>query len=124
MKSVTVRGVTMTCADKVVENNRYALFEDSTTRTVNSITVLKAGQRTRGHYHPHCETYRFEAEGLRLVIDDTSYVGLKDSTINIRPNQFHQVINDTDQDIAFLCQWDGTQAGVSNYTKGKELVPN
>lgn len=102
---ILVAGHSVSKSLLVVSNDVYDIYTDESEELVQSITVLKAGQRTRGHKHGHWETYHFEEAGLELYLNGLCRKIESPSTIEIAPKVHHVVYNHTDRDIAFRCTW-------------------
>lgn len=102
---IEVSGIKISTSKMTVDNERYSIYEDQTNDLVNSITVLKPKQSTRGHTHKHWESYRFDKTGGTLYLNGLGMDITADQKIEIPPNTHHRVINDSNEAISFLCQW-------------------
>lgn len=70
-----------------------------------SRTILEAGASTRGHDHPHEETYVFvRGEGV-LELDGTAYSVRAGSAFLVGPSVFHRV--KATMELEFYCTFPG-----------------
>lgn len=102
---VVVAGVGISTDKMTVDNERYSIYEHKVGDIVNSITVLKPRQSTRGHAHKHWETYQFEQPGITLFLNGLGHDIVEAKKIEIPPKTHHRVFNNSDKPVAFLCQW-------------------
>lgn len=103
--NIVVAGVGISPDKMTVDNERYSIYENKVGDIVNSITVLKPRQSTRGHAHKHWETYQFEQPGVTLFLNGLGHDIVEAKKIEIPPKTHHRVINTSDEPVAFLCQW-------------------
>lgn len=101
----------------VRSDERYDLydasFEDGFTI---SMTILKPGRETRGHSHENQEAYLFlKGRGKLLLRSEDGEEVVHEVDANSKPGQmfliesnwFHKVINESDEDMIFVCLFPG-----------------
>ncbi|MFL2705041.1 MAG: cupin domain-containing protein [Gammaproteobacteria bacterium] len=96
----------------VKEDERYIVKDNSTLKNlIVSSTDLKPGKSTSGHNHPgQEEVYNFvKGKGLMKIDEDVFPVSEGD-VILIEDGQFHQVINDSTENLYFVCVFDGSRS--------------
>ena len=96
----------------VKEDERYIVKDNSTLKNlIVSSTDLKPGKSTSGHNHPgQEEVYKFvKGKGLMKIDEDVFPVSEGD-VILIEDGQFHQVINDSTENLYFVCVFDGSRS--------------
>jgi quercetin dioxygenase-like cupin family protein len=89
-------------------NEQYDIYDCRIADTVVSITYLKPHQSTSGHRHPHSELYVCIKGKGRLktsaLMKEQFAPGVH---FNIPENIFHQVLNESNETIIFMCIWKG-----------------
>jgi oxalate decarboxylase/phosphoglucose isomerase-like protein (cupin superfamily) len=92
-----------------VRDERYTVWDSTITlpggEAVLSLTYLNPNQSTRGHSHPHAETYELlSGEGF-LFLGDAMQPMKSSFPYQIPPDTFHQVINTGNGITIILCRW-------------------
>ena len=78
---------------------------------VVSSTDLKPGKSTSGHKHPgQEEVYNFVSGEGKMKIDEDIFPVKKGDVILIEDGKFHQVINDSRENLYFVCVFDGSRS--------------
>ena len=78
---------------------------------VVSSTDLKPGKSTSGHKHPgQEEVYNFVRGEGKMKIDEDIFPVKKGDVILIEDGKFHQVINDSRENLYFVCVFDGSRS--------------
>lgn len=113
--SMIVSGIEFKEEHLKISNENYDLFEFEEGGRGFSATVLKPNMSTRGHRHTHPEVYLFSVSGATLQIDNASIPVVGGLFKVIRGDQFHRVINDTNEPYTFACHWDLKDVGSKNY---------
>lgn len=86
-------------------SSQYSIVDIEHDGFVFSETRLFAGKQTNGHRHIHGELYYIvSGEGI-LRRDEESRTLKPRMAIFIRPNEYHQVINDAEKDMIFITVW-------------------
>ena len=96
----------------VKDDDRYVVKDNSMLNNlVLSSTDLKPGKSTSGHSHPgQEEVYNFiKGKGMMKIDEDIFDVQAGD-VILIEDGQFHQVLNNSDKNLYFVCVFDGTRS--------------
>lgn len=89
---------------KRADDDTYEIVDMKGEEVVMSVTVLHPHKSTKGHKHANEEIYYFHQDAVIQV--DTHEVWVKPGTfLIIKPNEFHRVVNDTDEDLSFGCCW-------------------
>ena len=94
-------------------NEQYDIYDSRIADTVVSITYLKPHQSTSGHKHPHPELYICcEGKGWLQIGELGEHVtGPREIAARTRHDipagVFHQVRNESDEPLIFLCIWRG-----------------
>lgn len=93
----------------IKDNETYVLKDNKTLKNlVISSTLLHAWQSTRGHYHAgQEEVYHFVRGCGTMELDGTSFEVKAGDVVLIEDGVFHRVHNDTDEDLYFVCVFDG-----------------
>ena len=96
----------------VKDDDRYIVKDNSLLKNlVLSSTDLKPGKSTSGHKHPgQEEVYNFVKGSGLMKIDDNTFAVSEGDVILIEDGQFHQVINNSDQNLYFVCVFDGSRS--------------
>ena len=95
----------------VKDNETYLLRDNKLLKNlVLSSTLLLPGKETRGHSHRGKEEvyYFVEGEGVMIVRYDMFKVKAGD-VVMIPDGAFHQVQNRTDEDLYFVCVFEGNR---------------
>ena len=96
----------------VKDDDRYVVKDNSMLNNlVLSSTDLKPGKSTSGHSHPgQEEVYNFiKGKGMMKIDEDIFDVQAGD-VILIEDGQFHQVLNNSDKNLYFVCVFDGSRS--------------
>ena len=97
----------------IVKDNEVYLLKDNKhlNNLVLSSTKLYRGQSTRGHRHPGQEEVYFFVQGYGEMIvgneDDATFQVKPGDVVLIPDGAFHQVINNSDEELYFVCVFDG-----------------
>ena len=97
--------------ETVKNDDRYIVKDNaSLNNLVVSSTDLKPGKSTSGHKHPgQEEVYNFiQGSGLMKIDEEVFPVSVGD-VILIEDGKFHQVINNSDKNLYFVCVFDGSR---------------
>ena len=97
------------CGEIVKANDTY-IVKDNThlNNLVVSSTRLYPGKQTTGHTHAGQEEVYFFIEGEGLMKIEEALWPVKAGDIKlIEDGEFHQVINDGEGDLYFVCVFDG-----------------
>lgn len=95
---------------KIVKNDdTYTVIDNNVlTRTVVSSTLLRPGKSTRGHEHKgQEEVYIFIRGKGVMVLGESNFKVEGGDVIIVRDGEFHRVINPSDEDIYFVCVFEG-----------------
>ena len=85
------------------ETEVYTVTDLYMNKLVVSKTVLHPNQHTRGHSHNLDEVY-FVVKGKGKLKFDNEIMEIKEGDIiTIDHGKFHQTINESDEDLIFLC---------------------
>ena len=95
----------------VKEDERYTVKDNSSLNNlIVSSTDLKPGKSTSGHAHPgQEEVYNFVRGSGMMKVDDEVFAVSSGDVILIEDGQFHQVINNSDDNLYFVCVFDGSR---------------
>ena len=96
----------------IVKNDeRYVVKDNSSLKNlVVSSTDLKPGKSTSGHSHPgQEEVYNFIKGSGNMKIDEEIFSVSEGDIILIEDGQFHQVINNSNENLYFVCVFDGSR---------------
>ena len=95
----------------VKDDERYIVKDNSTLNNlVVSSTDLKPGKSTSGHNHPgQEEVYNFVSGSGFMKVDDDTFPVKEGDIVLIEDGQFHQVINNSDKNLYFVCVFDGSR---------------
>ena len=93
----------------VKANDTYEVKDNShLNNLVLSSTRLYPGKQTTGHTHPGQEEVYFFIEGEGLIKIEEALWPVKAGDVRlIEDGEFHQVINDGEEDLYFVCVFDG-----------------
>ena len=96
----------------VKDDDRYIVKDNAfLNNLIVSSTDLKPGKSTSGHKHPgQEEVYNFVKGSGKMKIDDSTFAVKEGDVILIEDGQFHQVINDSDENLYFVCVFDGSRS--------------
>lgn len=96
----------------VKDDERYVVKDNSLLNNlVVSSTDLKPGKSTSGHDHPgQEEVYNFVKGSGKMKVDDEIFKIKEGDVILIEDGKFHQVINDTKENLYFVCVFDGSRS--------------
>ena len=97
----------------IVKNDeRYVVKDNSSLKNlVVSSTDLKPGKSTSGHSHPgQEEVYNFIKGSGNMKIDEEIFSVSEGDIILIEDGQFHQVINNSNENLYFVCVFDGSRS--------------
>lgn len=92
-------------AELVKSNETYDIHDYKMEHLVLSTTRLHPGKETRGHKHPGQEEEVYiclEGTGKLQLGEDTSAFS-KGDLVTIPVGVFHKVVNDSLEDLVFLC---------------------
>ena len=94
----------------VIKDNEVYKLKDNTTlnNLVVSSTDMKPHQSTNGHTHAgQEEVYIFVRGSGIMKIDETMHVVKEGDVRLIYDGAFHKVINDNNEELYFVCVFDG-----------------
>ena len=96
----------------VKDDDRYIVKDNSTLNNlVISSTDLKPGKSTSGHNHPgQEEVYNFVKGAGKMKIDGDIFSVNAGDVIMVEDGKFHQVINDSKENLYFVCVFDGSRS--------------
>ena len=96
----------------VKDDEKYVVKDNSLLKNlIVSSTDLNPGKSTSGHSHPgQEEVYNFVKGSGEMKIDEEVFPVTEGDVILIEDGQFHQVINDSDEDLYFVCVFDGVRS--------------
>ena len=96
----------------VKDDDRYVVKDNvALNNLVVSSTDLKPGKSTSGHKHPgQEEVYNFVRGEGKMKIDEDIFQVKKGDVILIEDGKFHQVINDSRENLYFVCVFDGSRS--------------
>lgn len=97
---------------KFVADNDIYTVKDNThlNNLVLSSTVLQSGKNTSGHSHEGQEEVYYFTEGTGIMkIDDTQFPVSAGDIILIDDGEYHQVFNNSDSTLRFVCVFDGNR---------------
>ena len=95
----------------VKDDERYVVKDNSSLKNlVVSSTDLKPGKSTSGHSHPgQEEVYNFVKGSGLMKIDQDIFPVTEGDIILIQDGKFHQVINNSKENLYFVCVFDGSR---------------
>ena len=97
----------------VVKDDEKYVVKDNTSlkNLVVSSTDLKPGKSTSGHKHPgQEEVYNFVKGSGMMKVDENIFPVSEGDVILIEDGQFHQVINNSGDNLYFVCVFDGSRS--------------
>tara|TARA_Y100001970_G_scaffold22173_1_gene25533 strand:+ start:5473 stop:5802 length:330 start_codon:yes stop_codon:yes gene_type:complete len=96
----------------VKDDDRYIVKDnDSLNNLVVSSTDLKPGKSTSGHKHAgQEEVYNFVKGEGKMKVDEDIFSVKEGDVILIEDGKFHQVINDSNKNLYFVCVFDGSRS--------------
>ena len=96
----------------VKDDDRYVVKDNSLLNNlVVSSTDLKPGKSTSGHDHPgQEEVYNFVKGSGKMKVDHKTFKVKEGDVILIEDGKFHQVINDSKENLYFVCVFDGSRS--------------
>jgi len=97
--------------ETVKEDDRYIVKDNNKLNNlIVSSTELKPGKSTSGHSHPgQEEVYNFVTGSGLMKIDEEVFPVKEGDVILIEDGQFHQVINNSERSLYFVCVFDGSR---------------
>jgi len=97
--------------ETVKEDDRYIVKDNNKLNNlIVSSTELKPGKSTSGHSHPgQEEVYNFVTGSGLMKIDEEVFPVKEGDVILIEDGQFHQVINNSERILYFVCVFDGSR---------------
>ena len=95
----------------VKKDERYTVKDNcALVNLVLSSTDLNPGKSTSGHSHAgHEEVYNFVKGTGEMKIDEKVFSVSEGDVVLIEDGQFHQVINNSEDNLYFVCVFDGTR---------------
>jgi len=95
----------------VKKDDRYEVIDNNFLKNlIVSSTNLNPGKSTSGHSHVgQEEVYHFVKGKGQMKIDDEVFPVFEGDLILIEDGKFHQVINDSDKPLYFVCVFDGSR---------------
>ena len=97
---------------KIVHSNETYDVIDNTSLDglIVSKTVLHPGKETGGHNHKGQEEVYIFTKGIgRMVVGENTYMVRESSIILIPDGDFHKVWNEGEEDLIFICVFDGNR---------------
>ena len=97
--------------DIVKDNDIYQLKDNTSLKNlVLSSTLLHAGKQTTGHKHEGQEEVYFFVSGFgEMSVDDKRFNIKPGDIVLIEDGEFHRVYNTSEQDLYFVCVFDGNR---------------
>ena len=97
--------------DILKDNNIYQLRDNTSLKNlVLSSTLLHAGKEATGHKHEGQEEVYFFISGLgEMSIDDKRFSVKPGDIVLIEDGEFHRVYNTSQEDLYFVCVFDGSR---------------
>ena len=95
----------------VKEDDRYVVRDNTFLKNlIISSTDLKPGRSTSGHSHSgQEEVYNFVKGNGQMKIEDKTFPVSEGDIILIEDGKFHQVINNSKENLYFVCVFDGSR---------------
>mgnify|MGYP001354550794 CR=1 FL=1 len=96
----------------VKDDNRYVVKDNSALKNlIVSSTDLKPGKSTSGHSHAgQEEVYNFVKGSGQMKVDEDVFPVTEGDVILIEDGKFHQVINNSEENLYFVCVFDGVRS--------------
>ena len=96
----------------VKEDDKYIVKDNQMLRNlVVSSTDLKPGKSTSGHTHPgQEEVYSFIKGSGKMKVDEKTFPVEEGDLILVEDGSFHQVINNSKENLYFVCVFDGSRS--------------
>ena len=97
----------------VVKDDENYVVKDNTSlnNLVISSTDLKPGKSTSGHSHAgQEEVYNFIKGSGMMKVDEEVFSVKEGDAVLIEDGSFHQVINNSDKHLYFVCVFDGSRS--------------
>ena len=96
----------------VKEDDRYTVKDNQMLKNlVVSSTDLKPGKSTSGHAHPgQEEVYNFIKGSGKMKVDEETFHVKEGDLILVQDGSFHQVINNSKENLYFVCVFDGSRS--------------
>tara|TARA_Y100000741_G_scaffold234120_1_gene178984 strand:+ start:151 stop:480 length:330 start_codon:yes stop_codon:yes gene_type:complete len=98
---------------EVVKDDEKYVVKDNVmlNNLVVSSTDLKPGKSTSGHNHPgQEEVYHFVKGSGTMKMDDDIFPVKEGDVILVEDGKFHQVINNSEKNLYFVCVFDGSRS--------------
>lgn len=97
--------------DIVKDNDTYQLRDNTTLKNlVLSSTLLHAGKQTTGHKHEGQEEVYYFVNGCgEMMIDKERFSVAPGDIVLIEDGEFHRVYNTSQEDLYFVCVFDGNR---------------
>ena len=101
--------------DVVKDNDTYLLKDNKKLNNlILSSTTLKPKKETRGHSHTGQEEIYFFIHGQgKMILDETELTVKAGDVVLIPDGAFHKVINECNENLYFVCVFDGKRSGES-----------
>tara|TARA_B100000029_G_C17593912_1_gene963425 strand:- start:2469 stop:2798 length:330 start_codon:yes stop_codon:yes gene_type:complete len=95
----------------VKKDDRYVVSDNNFLKNlIVSSTDLKPGKSTSGHSHAgQEEVYNFVKGKGQMKVDDEIFSVKEGDLILIEDGKFHQVINNSEDNLYFVCIFDGSR---------------
>ena len=96
----------------VKDDDRYVVKDNSALKNlIVSSTDLKPGKSTSGHSHAgQEEVYNFVKGSGQMKVDEDIFPVTEGDVILIEDGKFHQVINNSEVNLYFVCVFDGVRS--------------
>ena len=96
----------------VKDDDRYVVKDNSALKNlIVSSTDLKPGKSTSGHSHAgQEEVYNFVKGSGQMKVDEDIFPVNEGDVILIEDGKFHQVINNSEENLYFVCVFDGVRS--------------
>ena len=98
--------------DIVKDNDVYQLRDNTALNNlVLSSTLLHSGKQTTGHKHEgQEEVYFFVSGNGEMLIDEQRFKVKPGDIVLIEDGEFHRVYNTSQEDLYFVCVFDGKRS--------------
>jgi mannose-6-phosphate isomerase-like protein (cupin superfamily) len=97
---------------EIIKDNETYLLKDNTVlkNLILSSTLLRPKKETRGHSHKGKEEIYFFVSGHgEMTLNSRSFVVSEGDVVLIPDGAFHQVRNDTLENLYFVCVFEGNR---------------